>query len=356
MRLLRHSGETGRLVESNQHPWRVHRALAMDRPWPRSGTSDPDFPQGSWCPLRPRRSGQSRHPLPGAASARQSGNDDEQAVRRQRHPHARIPRVRLGVEYRLQQRTKSGWVTRDVSRYARCGKTLAHLSIARATELSTSFSNVGRHAMRVLKPAAMCRAGHCRVAAGHSKRFSVVSGNRVYFVERRLNALGVPVGKVDGVVDARAQQAFCAWRDMTGATPNRRGVTKSLVRSVMHRSKLPAPRRTNGIYVNEDVVQILFQVKNFRPDCLGLHGCRRVRHPQRDRSHLSQGQRVEREHAVPRCLHARPDVLLAWPAGDSPARFGQQRFRRALPGKPWLRSCCARRFAHSLTSRRTAPR
>ena len=162
---------------------------------------------------------------------------------------------------RLQQRTSSGWVTRDVSplRQVRKGSG-APLNRAHY-RLTTSFSNVGKRTMRVLKPAAMCRAGHCRVAAGHSKRFSVVAGNRVYFVERRLQALGVPVGTVDGVVDVRAQQAFCAWRDMTGGTPSRRGLSKSLVRSVLNHSHLPAPRRSDGLYVNK-TCQVLFQVKN----------------------------------------------------------------------------------------------
>lgn len=260
VRLLRHSGETGRLVD------RTNIRGEFTAPWPWTGQGqDP----ARVILISPKVRGV---PFDRAVL----GNPDTRfQVRR---PHAKAvtttnkryvvsgtltpgyPASRLGV-IRLQQRTKSGWVTRDVSPVRQVRKN-SGVPLNRARyQLSTSFSNVGRHAMRVLKPAAMCRAGHCRVAAGHSKRFSVVSGNRVYFVERRLNALGVPVGKVDGVVDARAQQAFCAWRDMTGATPNRRGVTKSLVRSVMHHSKLPAPRRTNGIYVNK-TCQILFQVKN----------------------------------------------------------------------------------------------
>lgn len=261
VRLLRQTGGTGKLVD------RTNRRGEFTSPWPwtRKGQAPARvtlaFPKVGDVPFD--------HAV--------LGNPDTRF--RVHRPHAKAvtsnkrfvvkgtltpgyPASRLGA-IRLQQRTTSGWVTRDVSpvRQVRRGSGTP-LNKAHYT-LSTSFKNVGKHTMRVLKPAAMCHAGHCRVAAGHSDRFSVLSGNRAYFVERRLDALGVPVGTVDGVVDVRAQQAFCAWRDMTGDTPTRRGLTKSLVRSVMHHTKLPAPHRANGIYVNK-TCQVLFQVKHHK--------------------------------------------------------------------------------------------
>ncbi len=174
------------------------------------------------------------------------------------------PAAQLGG-VRLQQRTDRGWVTRDVSPVQQVRNSSGEPLNRARYRLSTSFGDIGKHIMRVLKPAAMCRHGHCRVAQDHSQSLSVMVGNRRFFVERRLDALGVPVGAVDGVVDVRTRQAFCAWRDMTGQTPTRRGLTKSLERSVMRHTSLPAPKRANGIYVNK-TCQTLFQVKhhNFR--------------------------------------------------------------------------------------------
>ncbi len=264
VRLLRHIGEVGQRVDSTD------RRGEFTSPWPWAvAGQDP----ARVILLSPKVSG-------AAFDRAVLGNPDTRFhVLR---PHAKVvastdkryivrgtltpgfPASHLGG-VRLQQRTSSGWITRDISqiRQVRSGSGTA---VNRARyRLSTSFSKFGKHTMRVLKPSAMCRAGHCRVAQGHSKRFSVAVGNTAYFVERRLHSLGVPVGDVDGKVDVRTQQAFCAWRDMTGRSPDRGGLTKSLVRSVMHHSKLPAPHRTNGIYVNK-TCQILFQVKhhNFR--------------------------------------------------------------------------------------------
>ena len=260
VRLVRHIGETGKAVDQTNRrgeftaPW----------PWARKG-QDParvtltapkvdGVPFGRVVLGNPATRFQVSRPHAKAVVS----TDKRYVVKGNVTPG--YPAANLGG-VRLQQRTSSGWVTRDVSPVRQVRKNSGAPVNRAHYRLSTSFSNVGKHSMRVLKPAAMCRAGHCRVAAGHSKRFSVLSGNRAYFVERRLQTLGVPVGTVDGVVDVRTQQAFCAWRDMTGATPTRRGLSKSLVRSVMNHSKLPAPRRANGIYVNK-TCQVLLQVKN----------------------------------------------------------------------------------------------
>lgn len=262
VRLLRHIGETGRLVDQ------TNRRGEFSSLWPWTGHGQDSARVNLFSPKvggvpfahavlgNPRTRFQVQRPHAKAVTT----TDKRYVVKGTLTPG--YPASRLGG-IRLQQRTSSGWVTRDVSPVRPMRKD-SGVPLNRARyKLSTSFSNVGKHTMRVLKPAAMCHAGHCRVAAGHSRRFSVLSGNRAYFVERRLKSFGVPVGTVDGVVDVRAQQAFCAWRDMTGSKPSRRGVTKSLTRSVMHHTKLPAPRRTNGIYVNK-TCQILFQVKHHK--------------------------------------------------------------------------------------------
>lgn len=125
--------------------------------------------------------------------------------------------------------------------------------------LTTSIDTVGRQLFRVRKPAALCAHGRCRVAEGRSRSFDVITGNRAYFVERKLARLHVPVGSVDGVVDARTRQALCAWRDMSGRAPNRNGLTPGVVDSVLRAHRLPRPDRSDGLYVNQ-TCQILFQV------------------------------------------------------------------------------------------------
>ena len=127
--------------------------------------------------------------------------------------------------------------------------------------LHTRFTSVGGHTLRVRKPAALCRQGSCRIAEGISPRIGVVAGNRVFFVEQRLAQLKVPIGAVDGKVDVRDQQAFCAWRDMAGMTPSRSGLTPALVGSIMGHTSLPRPNRPDGIYVSK-TCQMLFQVVN----------------------------------------------------------------------------------------------
>jgi hypothetical protein len=260
VRLLRHIGKVGQLVDS------TNSRGEFTAPWP--WTLPGQDPARVFL-LSPKVSGA---PFDRAVL----GNPDTRFhVLR---PHAKVV-ASIGKRYvvrgtitpgypasqlggiRLQQRTSSGWITRDVSQLRQVRSDSGTVLNRARYRLSTSFGTVGKRTMRVLKPSAMCRDDHCRVAQNHSRRFSVVAGNRTYFVERRLHALGVPVGDVDGQVDVRARQAFCAWRDMTGRTPDRRGLTKSLVRSILNHSKLPAPHRTNGIYINK-TCQVLFQVKH----------------------------------------------------------------------------------------------
>jgi hypothetical protein len=174
-----------------------------------------------------------------------------------------FPAKRLG-QVVLEMRRADRWATVDRSRIRVVSSGGSPTHRARFT-LSTRISSVGLHTLRVRKPAALCGQGPCRVAEGTGARFEVVTGNRTYFVERRLDQLDVPVGAVDGVDDARTRQALCAWRDMAGFTPSRNGLTKGLANSILRAHRLPNPKRSDGLYVNK-TCQILFQVvhSNYR--------------------------------------------------------------------------------------------
>lgn len=172
------------------------------------------------------------------------------------------PVKRLGP-IKLQELRNGRWATVDRSRLR--AVTEAGSATRRAAfTLTTSIGSVGRHTMRVLKPSAMCRgAGPCTITKGSSSRFGVVAGNRAYFVEKKLASLSVPVGSVDGVVDSRTRQALCAWRDMSGDKPTRRGVTRRVANSILGAHRLPRPNRSDGLYVNK-TCQVLLQVVDHR--------------------------------------------------------------------------------------------
>lgn len=158
---------------------------------------------------------------------------------------------------RLERRTSSGWRTVDRAALEPVMKAGEPTRTARFS-LAHQFQANGRLVLRVHKPGALCEGKRCRVK-GASKRIVVVVGSPTYLVERKLQALGVPVGVVDGVTDARTYQALCAWRDLTGRTPSRDGLRPALTRSVMAARHLPRPGRSDGIYVNK-TCQMLFQV------------------------------------------------------------------------------------------------
>ena len=168
------------------------------------------------------------------------------------------PVQRLGSVLLEEQRGKR-WVRLDAARLRPVRNASGDPTQRASYRLTTRFGAVGGHALRVRKPAALCRRGSCRVAQGVSPHFGVVAGNRVYFVEQRLRSLGVPIGEVDGSVDARDRQAFCIWRDITRKASSRDGLTKPLIGSVMSRNKLPRADRPDGLYVNK-TCQMLLQV------------------------------------------------------------------------------------------------
>jgi hypothetical protein len=161
------------------------------------------------------------------------------------------PLTKLGPVFLEEQHGKR-WVRVDKARLV-SGQHGAQYT------LHTRLTSVGGHTLRVFKPGALCDTKHCRIGPGHSARIGVVAGNRVFFVEQRLDRLHVPIASVDGQVDVRDLQAFCAWRDMAGVKPSRAGLTPALVSSVMSHNKLPQPNRPDGLYVSK-TCQMLFQV------------------------------------------------------------------------------------------------
>jgi lipoprotein-anchoring transpeptidase ErfK/SrfK len=78
-------------------------------------------------------------------------------------------------------------------------------------------------------------------------------------VEAKLDALGYPVGDVDGDITKRAKQALCAWRETNGMPVGRGGLTSADVRSVLAATKRPAANKEPGIYVNK-TCQVLYQI------------------------------------------------------------------------------------------------
>jgi hypothetical protein len=162
----------------------------------------------------------------------------------------------------LERRTDKGWHTVDRARLKPVRRD-GEVTKSAAYRLTKSFNGNGTIELRVRKPGARCGGKSCVVKAGTGKRFSVIVGNRTYFVERKLARLGVPVGAVDGNTDARTKQALCAWRDVTGRTPSRAGLTKNLTRSIMNAQRLPRAGRGDGLYVNK-TCQVLFQVVDNR--------------------------------------------------------------------------------------------
>lgn len=162
-----------------------------------------------------------------------------------------VAALRLG-RVQLQRRDHGRWHTIARTRLRPVVKH-GHTTMSGAYTFTRRFRNNGDLTLRVRMPA----VHHVRADTG--PRVVLVVGSAAYLVERRLAALHVPVGEVDGVIDARGAQALCAWRDMAGFTPSRDGLNPRLARSVLGAHRLPRPDRTDGIYVDK-TCQMLFQV------------------------------------------------------------------------------------------------
>lgn len=152
----------------------------------------------------------------------------------------------------LQRREGHRWHTIGHTRLVPVVKH-GRTTMAGSYTFSRRFQKNGQLTLRVRKPAVHA------VRSGTSDPVVLVVGSATYLVERRLDALHVPVGEVDGVIDARGAQALCAWRDMTGRKPSREGLNPKLARSVLSAHRLPKPDRTDGLYVDK-TCQMLFQV------------------------------------------------------------------------------------------------
>jgi hypothetical protein len=44
---------------------------------------------------------------------------------------------------------------------------------------------------------------------------------QLFEMERDFHRLGIPTGKIDGVIDGQTQRALCVWRELTGREMNR---------------------------------------------------------------------------------------------------------------------------------------
>lgn len=212
----------------------------------------------------------------------------------------------------LQRRAGGHWRTVDTAAIhpiRRHGKTL----LRGQYRLSTSFASLGTATLRVVKSGAQCHAGVCGVNGTSSGRFDVVTGSRNQLVERQLAHFGFPVGRVDGVIDARAHQALCAWRDATGVTPTRAGVTNATARSVLNATRQPKPHRSDGIYVDK-ACQVLFQVVHgqFRRIVWASTGM-----PGLDTPNVTGAIFRKLPHAVESTLY--PGAYMFWPMFFNPA-------------------------------------
>lgn len=71
------------------------------------------------------------------------------------------------------------------------------------------------------------------------------------YVEDVLSALGLPVGKVDGVYDVNTQRALCAWRELTYGEPTR-ALPSDLeaMQIVSTKALAPAANQVVGLNVN----------------------------------------------------------------------------------------------------------
>jgi L,D-transpeptidase catalytic domain len=84
-----------------------------------------------------------------------------------------------------------------------------------------------------------------------------------YDVERALDRLGLPVGKVDGSYTAYSKRALCAWRAATGRDSSRAVPTWREERAIVNTERLPRVRdyMVTGLNINQKC-QTMFWVAN----------------------------------------------------------------------------------------------
>ncbi len=67
-------------------------------------------------------------------------------------------------------------------------------------------------------------------------------------MESSLSALGLPTGRVDGLVDAATRRALCAYRDLNGLSATRKPARSALVSEISVSTELPLlPRKLFGV-------------------------------------------------------------------------------------------------------------
>ena len=88
-------------------------------------------------------------------------------------------------------------------------------------------------------------ASHTMLPANKQERLSV---------EKHLNSLGLPVGKVNGTYDAESRKGFCAWRELTGRHASTKPLTSKDVTAILATTKtdmVPTDNHVTGLNVNK---------------------------------------------------------------------------------------------------------
>jgi lipoprotein-anchoring transpeptidase ErfK/SrfK len=74
-----------------------------------------------------------------------------------------------------------------------------------------------------------------------------------------LNALGYPVGKVDGVDGPRTRQGLCAWRRLEGHGTSRKPMTSGELKSIRATTQLPAAAQGRGVTVDRTCQTVYYR-------------------------------------------------------------------------------------------------
>ena len=76
---------------------------------------------------------------------------------------------------------------------------------------------------------------------------AATSAPSILQLQRKLDALGYPVGKVDGFDGPKTRRGLCAWRRLSGAPAHRGPVTTAESRAIQATTSLPAARAGRGV-------------------------------------------------------------------------------------------------------------
>lgn len=81
-------------------------------------------------------------------------------------------------------------------------------------------------------------------------------------VEKQLDSLGLPVGKVDGKLDSYTTKALCSWRELSGRPVSRANLKATEVLDILDTTDLAVPKSlVTGLNVNREC-QVVTWVKD----------------------------------------------------------------------------------------------